>query len=265
MAEAKWKETEFVYQVDDAKVQSLMESFDPEMRFRALKGIAGKVVLIMCIILALFHIYTAGFGVLQEWKHRAFHFTFVLSLVFLVFPTRKAKVKNLTTTWIYEILFSLMSGTILSLSFQSILKLSAATTWLTFAVGFFLALAMKSRDLWKPRVTSRLDLAASGIGLVVVFYAVFAILRNWGDYLGESSAVFAVWTFVMLAVIAAPLAYMFYDSLRILGGKKTFVYDPQKIPYFEMTLAAISFAMSSYLIIDFDQFIYRAGFPNLRD
>ncbi len=69
----------------------------------------------------------------------------------------------------------------------------------------------------------------------------------------------------MLAAIGAPLAYMFYDSLRILGGKKTFVYDPQKIPYFEMTLAAIGFALSSYLIMDFDQFIYRAGFPNLRD
>jgi TRAP-type uncharacterized transport system fused permease subunit len=58
---------------------------------------------------------------------------------------------------------------------------------------------------------------------------------------------------------------MFWDAIRILRGKKSFVYDPQKIPYFEMTLAAISFAMSSYLIMDFDQFIYRAGFPNIRD
>jgi TRAP-type uncharacterized transport system fused permease subunit len=265
MAETEWKETEFVYQVDDAKVQSLMESFDPEMRFRALKGTAARVVLIMCIILALFHIYTAGFGVLQEWKHRAFHFSFVLSLVLLVFPTRKVKVKNLTTTWVYEILFSLMSGTIFALSFQSILKLSAATACLIFAVGFFVAFAMKTRDLWSPKITSRLDLGASAIGLTVFFFAVFAILRYWGDYVGESSTGFVIWTFCMLAAIGAPLAYMFYDSLRILGGKKTFVYDPQKIPYFEMTLAAIGFALSSYLIMDFDQFIYRAGFPNLRD
>lgn len=265
MAEAKWKETEFVYQMDDAKVQSLMESFDPEMRFRALKGLAARVVLIMCIILALFHIYTAGFGVLQEWKHRAFHFTFVLSLVLLVFPTRKVKVTNLTTTWVYEILFSLMSGTIFAFTFQNILKLSAATAWLIFAVGFFLALAMKTRDLWSPKVTSRLDLAASAIGLVVYLYAFFAIFGNWSVYVGESSRGFVIWTFCMLVAIGAPLAYMFYDSIRILGGKKNFVYDPQKIPYFEMTLAAIGFALSSYLIVDFDQFIYRAGFPNLRD
>ena len=265
MPEEKWKKTEFVYQVEDSKVQSLMESFDPEMRFRALKGVAAKVVLIMCIILALFHIYTAGFGVLQEWKHRCFHFTFVLSLVFLVFPTRKVKVKNLTTTWIYEILFSAMSGTILALTFQSIFKLHTATAWMVFVIGFFLAFAMKTRDLWSPKVTPRLDLAASAIGLLVFFYAVFAILRNWGAYVQESSTAFVIWTFCMLGAIGAPLAYMFYDSLHILGRKKTFAYEPQKIPYFEMTLAAISFAMSSYLILDFDQFIYRAGFPNVRD
>ena len=205
MAEEKWKQTDFVYQVDDAKVQSLMESFDPEMRFRALKGLAAKIVLIMCLILAIFHIYTAGFGVLQEWKHRSFHFAFVLSLVFLVFPTRKVKVKNLTTTWIYEILFSVMSGIILALSFQSIFKLPVATAWLLFPIGFFLALAMKTRDLWNPKVTPRLDLVASGIGLAVFFYGIFAILGNWGAYVQESSTAFVTWTFCMLAVIAAPL------------------------------------------------------------
>ena len=261
MAEKKWKKTDFVYKTDDAKVQSLMESFDPEMRFRALKGLAAKIVLIMCLILALFHIYTAGFGILQEWKHRCFHFSFVLSLVFLVFPTRKVKVTNLTTTWIYEVLFSIMSGVILAMSFQSIFKLNTATALLIFVVGFFLTLAMKTRDLWDSKIVPRLDLAASAISLIVFFYGGFAILQNWDGYVGESGNVFVIWTFCILAVIGAPLAYMFYDSLRILGGKKTFSYDPQKIPYFEMTLAAIAFALSSYIIMDFDQFIYRAGFP----
>ncbi|MBP1713909.1 MAG: transporter, fusion family protein, partial [Deltaproteobacteria bacterium] len=130
MAEKEWTKTDFVYKEDDAKVQSLVESFDPEMRFRALKGLTAKVVLIMCLILSIFHIYTAGFGVLQEWKHRCFHFSFVLALVFLVFPTRKVKVKNLTTTWIYEILFCVMSGAVLALSFQNVLKLQMPVTWL---------------------------------------------------------------------------------------------------------------------------------------
>ena len=214
----------------NAKVQSLVESFDPEMRFRALKGLAAKIVLIMCLILAIFHIYTAGFGVLQEWKHRCFHFSFVLALVFLVFPTRKVKVKNLTTTWIYEILFSIMSGAILAMSFQSILKLQMAMALLIFAIGFFLTLAMKTRDLWSSTILPRLDLAASAIGLIVFVYGVFAILYNWGDYVGESGSGFIIWTFCMLAVIGAPLAYMFYDSFRILGEKRTLSLIPKKFP-----------------------------------
>jgi len=256
---------ELVYRVDDAKVQTLVESFDPEMRFRALKGMAAKVALIMCIILALFHIYTAGFGVLQEWKHRCFHFSFVLSLIFLVFPTRKVKIKNLTSTWVYEILFSLMCGTILALTFQSIFKLQTAVVLVVFAIGFFLALAMKTRDLWSPKVSSRLDLVASMISLMIFFYGVFIIIRNWATYVGESGTAFVIWTFCVLAAIGTPLAYMFYDALRIIYGKKTFAYDPQKIPYFEMSLVAISFALSSYIILDFDQFVFRAGYPNVRD
>ncbi len=50
-----------------------------------------------------------------------------------------------------------------------------------------------------------------------------------------------------------------------LSGKKKFKLDPQKIPYFEITLAVLAFAFSSYIILDFDQFIYRAGYPNTRD
>jgi len=83
------------YEVDEEKVKELVETFDPELRFRNLKGLAAKAALIMCVILALFHIYTAGFGVLQEWKHRCFHLSFVLALIYLVYPTQKVKIKNL--------------------------------------------------------------------------------------------------------------------------------------------------------------------------
>ena len=130
------KEKVIAYQVDEEKVKELVETFDPELRFRNLKGPAARVALVMCIVLALFHIYTAGFGVLQEWKHRCFHLSFVLSLIFLVYPTRKVKIKNLVWTWIYEMIFSLVAGIVLSLGFQSVLKLGPAVTALVFASAF---------------------------------------------------------------------------------------------------------------------------------
>ncbi|MGE5799695.1 MAG: TRAP transporter permease, partial [Syntrophaceae bacterium] len=63
--------------------------YDPEMRFRHLTGITARLIFAMTIVLSIFHIYTAGFGVLQEWRHRAFHLAFVLPLVFFVYAMKK--------------------------------------------------------------------------------------------------------------------------------------------------------------------------------
>ena len=72
--------------------------------------------------------------------------------------------------------------------------------------------------------------------------------------------------FAICAGLTLPLLFMLRDAVRILQAEQTpFHYDPQKIPYFEITLTVLCFAFSSYIIVDFDQFIFRAGFPNVRD
>ncbi|NWF55086.1 MAG: TRAP transporter fused permease subunit [Syntrophaceae bacterium] len=259
------EEKTLVYRVDEEKVKELVETFDPELRFRNLKGMAAKVALIMCLILSLFHIETAGFGVLQEWKHRCFHLSFVLSLIFLVYPTRKVKVKNLSLTWVYEVLFALVGGLILSLGFQSVLKLSASVSVLVFVLGFFLSFAMKTRDLWAPRTTVFLDMISSLIGLGALFLTALILGQNWKAYVEESAMDFILWTLAIFIALTIPLLFMLWDAVRNLQGKRTLKFDPNKIPYFEMTLAALAFALSSYIIFDFDQFVHRAGYPNVRD
>jgi TRAP transporter 4TM/12TM fusion protein len=76
--------------LDDRKLQELEEKFDPEMRFRPLTAVAATLVGALLLLLSLFHYYTAGFGLLQEITHRGVHLAFVLGLIFLVFPHRKA-------------------------------------------------------------------------------------------------------------------------------------------------------------------------------
>ncbi len=49
-------------------------------------GPVGLLVTTISVVLSSFHIYTAGFGLLVEIKHRAFHLALVLALIFLVFP-----------------------------------------------------------------------------------------------------------------------------------------------------------------------------------
>ncbi len=73
-------------ELDEAKARELEEKFDSEIRFRPLAPAAGWLIGSALIALSLFHYYTAGFGLLQETMHRGIHLSFVLSLVFLVFP-----------------------------------------------------------------------------------------------------------------------------------------------------------------------------------
>ena len=77
-------------EIDTTKTLELEEKFDPEMRFRPLSPPATYIVAGLLIVLSCFHYYTAGFGLLRETTHRGVHLAFVLGLVFLVFPMRKA-------------------------------------------------------------------------------------------------------------------------------------------------------------------------------
>jgi TRAP transporter 4TM/12TM fusion protein len=75
---------------DNKTLLELEQKFDPEMRFRPLGAAWATIVGALLIALSLFHYYTAGFGLLQEITHRGVHLAFVLGLIFLVFPHKKA-------------------------------------------------------------------------------------------------------------------------------------------------------------------------------
>ena len=79
---------------DDQTLAELESKFDPEMRFRPLAPGAALVVGALLLLLSAFHYYTAGFGLLQEVTHRGVHMAFVLGLIFLVFPARKALLEH---------------------------------------------------------------------------------------------------------------------------------------------------------------------------
>lgn len=76
-------------ELDEEKARELEEKFDSEIRFRKLSPTANWIVGGLLVILSLFHYYTAGFGLLHEMVHRGIHLSFVLALVFLVFPIWK--------------------------------------------------------------------------------------------------------------------------------------------------------------------------------
>ena len=78
--------TDTIEAVSAEQQARLIKQFDHESNFRKLAGPVGMLVTTIAVVLSGFHIYTAGFGLLVEIKHRTFHLALVLGLIFLVFP-----------------------------------------------------------------------------------------------------------------------------------------------------------------------------------
>lgn len=91
-------------QMTEAEIDAIVKKYDAESNFRNLSGITARVAGLLCVMLSLFHVYTAGFGLLNEVMHRTVHLSFVLGLIFLVFPRRRpSKIK---TAWTLGLAFA---------------------------------------------------------------------------------------------------------------------------------------------------------------
>ncbi|MBW1700076.1 MAG: TRAP transporter permease [Deltaproteobacteria bacterium] len=62
---------------------------EAEYGVRRFTGKIALVVALICILMSLYHFYTAGWGVLTALKHRSIHLTFAVFLCFLFFPAKK--------------------------------------------------------------------------------------------------------------------------------------------------------------------------------
>ncbi|PUU93782.1 MAG: TRAP transporter, 4TM/12TM fusion protein [Halanaerobium sp.] len=76
------------------KEDELLKKYDPSTDYRKYTGLAAIIVSTIAITLSLFHLYTAGFGVLLALKQRAVHLGFIFTLIFLLYPALKKKKKN---------------------------------------------------------------------------------------------------------------------------------------------------------------------------
>lgn len=76
-------------------VDKLMEEYDKETSsLRKLKGIVGKIAMVIAIAMSAFHLYTSGFGTLLSAKQRSLHIIFAFVLGFLFYPSRQKTKKD---------------------------------------------------------------------------------------------------------------------------------------------------------------------------
>ncbi|MDD4024279.1 MAG: C4-dicarboxylate ABC transporter permease, partial [Synergistales bacterium] len=94
MDQEKTTQTPLVQEIQEEELQSIVEKYDIESRYRRPAGFSKIVVSVWLIAMSLFHLYTAGIGLLPTSIHRAVHLTFAIVAVFLLYPGRKGQDKT---------------------------------------------------------------------------------------------------------------------------------------------------------------------------
>jgi len=77
-------------QRQELSAEEVMQKFDKESDKREMGGIWGKIINAICIVFAIFQIYTAAFGILDATLQRCVHLGFGFALIFLLYPARKS-------------------------------------------------------------------------------------------------------------------------------------------------------------------------------
>jgi TRAP transporter 4TM/12TM fusion protein len=81
-------------QPTQAELSRIEEDLDHELQFRPMQPRAEFLVGALLFALSVFHMYTAGFGLLREDLHRGVHLAFVIGLIFLVFGFTRSRDKT---------------------------------------------------------------------------------------------------------------------------------------------------------------------------
>jgi hypothetical protein len=154
----------------------VISKYDPELRFRQATGITLKLTFYMTLILSLFHIYTAGFGVLQEWRHRAFHLAFVLPLVFFLYSMRKESEPE-PKHFYYDIFHAAVGAMLSAAMFRELLTLAPIMTGVWAAASFGLIFYCKRRCLWSHRGLAYPDFILFSLMLAGLIYGAILLAQ----------------------------------------------------------------------------------------
>jgi TRAP-type uncharacterized transport system fused permease subunit len=246
-----------------------ISKYDPEVRFRKVTGIVLKLTFAMTLVLSIFHIYTAGFGVLQEWRHRAFHLAFVLPLVFFLYSMRKAGTIERKHLY-YDLIYAAIGSSVFTAMFRELWKLTPLGSLVAAAASFLAILYFKRRELLSNRAFLYVDL--------VLFTAMIAGI-GWGanyafDHI-EFAKVFrdpnktlifwSVFLFITFSIVTLLFVLHWLQGLYAIVTRKEFSFVQNEMPYFDVFFVVLSSAVSVYIFLEFNALVFRAGLATEMD
>lgn len=115
--------------------ENVLKKYDKESNKAAHTGFLAKFVSALAITFSIFQLYTAIFGVLDAQLQRAVHLGFGLALVFLLYPTRRARgLKVHFEDYILAFLGAAAPAYIF-IEYQQLVLRAGTVTTMDFAVG----------------------------------------------------------------------------------------------------------------------------------
>lgn len=246
-----------------------ISKYDPEVRFRTVTGIVVKLTFAMTIVLSIFHIYTAGFGVLQEWRHRAFHLAYVLPLVFFLYSMRK----NISTRrkyFVYDIIYAAIGSSIFTAMFREIWTLLPAGTVFVAIVSFLFIIYFKRRELLRGRIYLYIDFIVFSAMLIGFFWGgIWAIehidFKIVFQDLNKTLLFWSAFLFLTFLVIVLLFCLQWLQGAYAIITRKGFSFVQNNVPYFDVFFAVLASAVSVYIFIEFNALVFRAGLTTKMD
>lgn len=126
--------------MNENQIQETIKKYDRTERTRELKGVLKNLVSLIAIAMALYHLYTSWRGTPTAIIHRSIHVSFMLVLIFFLYPL-KSKENNFTRLIdAVLILASLIPYFYLKTNFHEIVNRAGMPTDLDVAVGILLVI-----------------------------------------------------------------------------------------------------------------------------
>lgn len=224
-------------EIRELSAEEVLQKFDKESDKRELKGFWNIIISAICIVFAIFQLYTATFGILDAHLQRAIHLMFGFLLIFLLYPARHSWSRD--SMHPLDVLFALVgaaSTLYIVLNYQELVKragMNNETDFIVGVIGTLLVFEAARRVVGWPMITVALVfmayaffgsyvpgiLAHRGVGVQEMFDHLFFTTEGiFGTPMGVSS------TFIYLFILfgayleTTGLGKFFIDLANAIAG-----------------------------------------------
>lgn len=149
------------------KSDEIIKKLDKESTTRSFSGVMRKIFFVLCLLVSLYHLYTATFGPPLTLIHRSIHVSMMLVLTFLMYPM--CKKSSFTTPSVLDwilVALSLAAPIYISTNYLGVVERAGNANMMDMIMATLLvALVLEASRRVSGNVLSILSLVFIGYGL----------------------------------------------------------------------------------------------------